>query len=163
MSWTKDFQKFIMRGNVVDMAIGVVIGASFTAIVNSLVSDIITPFIEGLLGTNYTELTFQFRGATITYGNFIQAIINFLLVALVVFFTIRWMIRISESMGVDAGGLEGIVPDSERDQEEEPEPEPEPAPEAEVVLLTEIRDLMQAEAERPKVRARIVSQKPAAE
>lgn len=161
MSWTKDFRKFIMRGNVVDMAIGVVIGASFTAIVNSLVGDIITPFIEGLLGTDYTELAFQFRGATISYGNFIQAIINFLLVALVVFFTIRWMIRISESMGMDAGALEGIVPDSEKDQEEEPEPEP--APEAEVVLLTEIRDLMKAEAERPKVRARIVSQKPAAE
>lgn len=161
MSWMQDFRKFIMRGNVVDMAIGVVIGASFTAIVNSLVGDIITPFISGLLGSDFTELSFQFRSATISYGNFIQAIINFLLVALVVFFSIRWMIKLSESMGMDADalGLEGIVPDSEA--EEEPEPEPEPA--EEVVLLTEIRDLMRVEAERPKVRARIVTQTPPAE
>lgn len=161
MSWMQDFQKFIMRGNVVDMAIGVVIGASFTAIVNSLVGDIITPFISGLLGSDFTELSFQFREATITYGNFIQAIINFLLVALVVFFSIRWMIRISERMGMDASTLEGIVPGTEGEEEAEPEPEPDPA--EEVVLLTEIRDLMKVEAQRPKVRARIVTQTPPAE
>ena len=163
MSWVQDFQKFIMRGNVVDMAIGVVIGASFTAIVNSLVGDIITPFISGLFGgTDFTELSFQFRGATITYGNFIQSIINFLLIALVVFFGIRWMIRLSNQMGMDSEklGLEGIVPDSETEEEEE---EVEPQVTEEVELLTEIRDLMQAEAERPKIRARVVSQPPSDE
>jgi large conductance mechanosensitive channel len=141
MSWLTDFRKFIMRGNVVDLAIGVVIGASFTAIVNSLVDDIIMPFIAGLFGgTDFSDLSFQFRNATITYGNFIQAIVEFLLIALVIFLVIRWMISLSEMMGMDADelGLEDIVPDSE--QEEEPEPEPEPT--EEVVLLTEIRDLM---------------------
>ena len=141
MSWITDFRKFIMRGNVVDLAIGIMIGASFTAIVSSLVDDIIMPFIAGLFGgTGFSDLSFQFRNATITYGNFIQAIVEFLLIALVIFLVIRWMISLSEMMGMDADelGLEGIVPDS--DQEEEPEPEPEPT--EEVVLLTEIRDLM---------------------
>ncbi len=136
-----DFRRFIMRGNVVDLAVGVVIGASFTAIVNSLVADIITPLISGLFGgTDFTSLSFDFRGATVTYGNFIQSVINFLLVALVVFLTIRYMVRISESMGMDAQelGLAGIVPDGE-----DAEPEPEPEPSDEVVLLTEIRDLLQ--------------------
>jgi large conductance mechanosensitive channel len=141
MSWTSDFRKFIMRGSVVDLAVGVIIGAAFTAIVNSLVDDIIMPLIGGLIGVDFTALTFQFNGVTVSYGNFIQALINFLIVALFIFFTIRWLIRLSESMGMDAGelGLEGIVPD----EEEEPEPEPEPEPSEEVVLLTEIRDLLQ--------------------
>ncbi len=140
-----DFRKFIMRGNVVDMAIGVVIGASFTAIVNSLVDDIIMPFISGLFGADFTQLSFQFGDATITYGNFFQAVINFLLISLTVFLVIRFAIRLSEQMGIDAEGLEGIVPDSER--EEEPEPEPEPEPTKEVALLTEIRDILKS----PKV------------
>ncbi len=142
-----DFRKFIMRGNVVDMAIGVVIGASFTAIVNSLVADIIMPLISGLFGgADFTELSFQFGGATVTYGNFIQAVINFFLIALTVFLAIRFMIRLSESMGVDPDelGLAGVVPDSELEAEEAPEPEP--APDETVVLLTEIRDLMAAQA-----------------
>ena len=84
MSWVQDFRRFIMRGSVVDLAIGVVIGTSFTAIVNSLVDDIIMPFIAGLMGgSDFSDLSFQFRSATITYGNFIQAIINFLIIALV--------------------------------------------------------------------------------
>lgn len=153
MSWIEDFRKFIMRGSVVDLAIGVVIGTAFTAIVNSLVDDIIMPFISGLMGgTDFSELSFQFRTATITYGNFIQAIINFLIIALVIFLVIRWAIELSGRMGLDASGLEGIVPDSQKEEEEEPEPEPS----EEVLLLTEIRDLMKIEAERPKVTARIV-------
>lgn len=146
MSWLSDFRRFIMRGNVLDLAIGVVIGAAFTAIVNSLVADIITPFISGLMGgSDFTQLSFQFRDATITYGNFIQAIINFLIIALVIFFVIRWAISLSERAGLDTSDLEGIVPDSEKEAEKEPEPEPEPS--EEVVLLTEIRDLMKAQAD----------------
>jgi large conductance mechanosensitive channel len=145
MSWVSDFRKFVMRGNVVDMAVGVAIGTAFTAIVNSLVGDIITPFVSGMMGgTDFTQLSFQFGDATIAYGNFIQAIVNFIFIALVIFFVIRWAIRISETAGMDASELEGIVPDSERDEEE---PEPEPEPSEEVVLLTEIRDLMRAQAE----------------
>ncbi|MFN2103519.1 MAG: large conductance mechanosensitive channel protein MscL [Candidatus Promineifilaceae bacterium] len=144
MSWVSDFRKFVMRGNVVDMAVGVAIGTAFTAIVNSLVGDIITPFVSGMMGgTDFTQLSFQFGDATIAYGNFIQAIVNFIFIALVIFFVIRWAIRISETAGMDASELEGIVPDSERDEEE---PEPEPEPSEEVVLLTEIRDLMRAQA-----------------
>jgi large conductance mechanosensitive channel len=138
MSWTSDFRKFIMRGSVIDLAIGVVMGAAFTAIVNSLVDDIIMPLVGGLIGVDFTTLSFQFNGSTIAYGNFIQAIINFLIIALFIFFAIRWMIRLSENMGMDAAGLEGIVPD----EDAEPEPEPEPEPSEEVVLLTEIRDLL---------------------
>ena len=161
MSWITDFRKFIMRGNVVDLAIGVVIGAAFTAIVNSMVDDLIMPIVSGIIGTDFTELSFQFNGATIAYGNFIQAVINFLIIALVVFFTIRWAIRLTERMGMETEALEGIVPDSEREKEEEAQPEPEPS--EEVLLLTEIRDLMKVEAERPVVRARIVQQPPSTE
>jgi len=138
MSWVSDFRKFIMRGSVIDLAIGVVMGTAFTAIVNSLVDDIIMPLVGGLIGVDFTDLTFQLNGVTISYGNFIQALINFLIIALFIFFAIRWMIRLSESMGMDASGLEGIVPDEDK----EPEPEPEPEPSEEVVLLTEIRDLL---------------------
>ena len=155
MSWTSDFRKFIMRGSVVDLAVGVVMGTAFTAIVNSLVGDIIMPFVGGIIGVDFTTLSFQFRGETVAYGNFIQALVNFLIVALFIFFVIRWMIRLSESMGMDAESLSGIVPDSEQDKKEEPEPEPEPSDE--IVLLTEIRDLMKVNAERPVVRARIIS------
>ncbi|MFL7838935.1 MAG: large conductance mechanosensitive channel protein MscL [Candidatus Promineifilaceae bacterium] len=143
MSWVADFRKFIMRGSVIDLAIGVVMGTAFTAIVNSLVDDIIMPIVGGIIGVDFTSLSFQFNGSTIAYGNFLQALINFLIIALFIFFAIRWMIRLSESMGLDASGLEGIVPDGE----EEPEPEPEPEPSDEVVLLTEIRDLLVKQAE----------------
>ncbi|MFN2160777.1 MAG: large conductance mechanosensitive channel protein MscL, partial [Candidatus Promineifilaceae bacterium] len=112
MSWVSDFRKFVMRGNVIDMAVGVAIGTSFTAIVNSLVGDIITPFANGLIQTDFTELSFQFRDATVAYGNFIQSIINFIIIALVIFFVIRWAINLSTTMGMDASELEGIVPDS---------------------------------------------------
>jgi large conductance mechanosensitive channel len=155
MSWVSDFRKFIMRGSVISLAIGVVMGTAFTAIVNSLVDDIIMPLIGGLIGVDFTDLTFQLNGVTISYGNFIQALINFLIISLFIFFTIRWLIRLSTSMGQDAGdlGLEGIVPG---DEKPEPEPEPEPEPSEEVALLTEIRDLMKIDAERPVVRARVV-------
>jgi len=143
MPWVADFRKFIMRGSVIDLAIGVVMGTAFTAIVNSLVDDIIMPIVGGIIGVDFTSLSFQFNGSTIAYGNFLQALINFLIIALFIFFAIRWMIRLSESMGLDASGLEGIVPDGE----EEPEPEPEPEPSDEVVLLTEIRDLLVKQAE----------------
>jgi len=134
-----DFRKFIMRGNVIDLAIGVVLGTAFTAIVNSLVNDIIMPIIAGLMGDeSFANLSFQVGEATVSYGLFIQAIVNFLIISLVIFLVIRYMIKFSERLGADASGLKGIVPDSD----EEKEPEPEPAPAEEVVLLTEIRDLL---------------------
>lgn len=92
----KEFKEFIMRGNVVDLAVAVIIGAAFTAIVDSLVNDIIMPIIGVILGgVDFSSLAITVGEATITYGNFIQAIINFLLIALVLFLLIRAINRVS--------------------------------------------------------------------
>jgi large conductance mechanosensitive channel len=123
----KEFREFIMRGNVLDLAVAVIIGTAFTAIVNSLVNDIIMPIIGVILGgVDFTSLAITVGDAAITYGNFIQAIVNFLLIALVLFLIIRAINRMSR-------------------KREEPPPPP-PVPSAEEVLLREIRDLLR---ERP--------------
>lgn len=133
-----DFRKFIMRGNVVELAIGVVIGAAFTAIVNSLVDDILMPLLGVLLGgVDFSSLVWQVGDATIAYGNFIQAVITFLLVSLVVFLAIRALLSVARQTNADVGGLAALV----GEEEDKGEPEPEP-PSEEVVLLTEIRDLL---------------------
>ena len=78
----KEFREFIARGNVMDLAVAVVMGAAFTAIVNSLVDDIIMPLIGVLMGgIDFSTLSIQVGDATIMYGNFIQAVINFLIIA----------------------------------------------------------------------------------
>ncbi len=83
------FRKFIMRGNVIDLAVAVVIGAAFTLVVNSLVEDIINPLLAAVVGKpDFSDLTITVRDATITYGNFITALINFLLVAAAIYFLI---------------------------------------------------------------------------
>jgi large conductance mechanosensitive channel len=126
----KEFREFISRGNVIDLAVAVIIGAAFTAIVKSLVDDIIMPLIGILLGgIDFTTLAIQIGEATITYGNFIQAIINFVLIALVVFLLVRGINRIQERL---AGA------------KEEPSAEVPPEPSVEEKLLTEIRDLLKA-------------------
>ena len=118
----KEFRDFINRGNVIDLAVAVILGAAFTAIVNSLVNDIIMPIIGALLGgIDFTTLAITVGDAQITYGNFIQAVINFLLIAFVVFLIIRSINRIN------------------RKKVEAPAP---PEPSVEEKLLTEIRDLL---------------------
>jgi len=78
-----------MRGNVIDLAVAVVIGAAFTLVVNSLVEDIINPLLAAIVGKpNFSDLTITIRDATITYGNFITALINFLLVAAAIYFVV---------------------------------------------------------------------------
>ena len=78
-----EFKKFISRGNVMDMAVGVIIGGAFTAIVNSLVNDILMPILGGITGgLDFTAYAFTIGEASVNYGTFIQAIVNFLLVAL---------------------------------------------------------------------------------
>ena len=114
----EDFKKFIMKGPVLDLAIGIIIGAAFTAVVNSLVNDIIMPPISMLLGgvdfTNmfivlsggsYTTLAdAQAAGAvTLNYGLFINALITFLIVALVVLLLVRWFARLTAKPAVPAG------------------------------------------------------------
>lgn len=123
----QDFKDFISKGNVIDLAVGVIIGAAFTAIITSLVDDIFMPVIGALMGgTNIGGLAFTVGDATITYGNFLNAIINFLLIALILFFFIRAIARLQR----------------ERAEEQE-QAEETPIPTAEERLLTEIRDLLQ--------------------
>ena len=86
----KEFKKFIARGNVLDMAVGIIVGSAFTAIVNSLVNDIFTPLMGLILGgINFAGLSIKVGEATVAYGSFIQAIINFLLIAFSVFMLIK--------------------------------------------------------------------------
>lgn len=119
----KEFREFMLRGNVMDLAVAVIIGGAFTAIVTSLVNDIIMPVVGVILGgVDFTALAITVGDANITYGNFIQAIINFLIIALVLFLLIRSINNMS------------------RKKEEAPAAPPEPT--AEEKLLAEIRDLL---------------------
>ena len=96
----KEFKEFISRGNVMDMAVGVIIGGAFTAIVNSLVNDMLMPLLSLLTGgLDFTALAVTFGegedAAVLGYGSFIQAIINFLLIALVIFMIIKAINKVS--------------------------------------------------------------------
>lgn len=126
-----EFKEFISRGNVLDMAVGVIVGGAFTSIVNSLVNDIFTPFLGMILaGVNFDSL-----GVTIPWGNkpyinfgsFIQSIVSFLLTALCVFIIVKTI-----------NSFKRKKPEPEK----APEPEKEPEPDPQLVLLTEIRDLL---------------------
>lgn len=118
-----EFKEFISRGNVMDMAVGIIIGSAFTAIVTSLVNDIIMPLIATLTGAiTFTQLFVTVNNTIIPYGNFIQNVVNFLLTAFAVFIMVK------------------AINSFHRKQEEEPAPEPEPEPSEEVLLLREIRD-----------------------
>lgn len=123
----KEFRDFALRGNVIDLAVAFVIGAAFVAIVNSLVNDIIMPLVGVILGgLDFTSLAITFGNANITYGNFIQAIINFLIVAFVLFMIVRTTNKLQKM----------------RAKEEAQAPEAPPEPSTEEKLLTEIRDLL---------------------
>lgn len=82
----KDFKKFILRGNAVDLAVAVVIGAAFGAVVTSLVKDLLTPLIAAIVGTpNFSNLTFTINNSHFLYGDFLNALISFISIAVVVF------------------------------------------------------------------------------
>lgn len=94
-----EFKKFIMRGNVIDLAVGVIIGGAFQTIVNSLVDDIITPLLGIILGKiDFSSLVVQIGDATIGYGKFITAIINFLIMAIVIFTIVKTINDVSEKL-----------------------------------------------------------------
>ncbi len=124
----EEFKAFALKGNVLDMAVGVIIGAAFKAIVDSLVADIISPILGCLGGVNFTDMALVlFDGkVSIGWGNFVMAIINFIIMAFVLFNIVRTANKVSEMSK----------------KPEEPEPEAEPEPSKEEVLLTEIRDLL---------------------
>ena len=97
MSFIKDFKAFALKGNVVDLAVAVIIGAAFTAIVSSLVKDIITPLIltpalDAVGAKNIADL----KWGTVTYGNFLAAVINFIVIALVIFIMIRAIVKLQK-------------------------------------------------------------------
>ncbi len=94
----QEFKDFIAKGNVMDLAVGIIIGAAFTAIVSSLVEDLINPFI-GLIvgGLDFSDLTFGVGDAQFRYGAFITAVINFLIIAFVVFLLVKAVNRLKES------------------------------------------------------------------
>lgn len=126
MKWLKEFRDFINRGNVIDLAVGIVIGAAFTAIVNSLVNDLIMPIIGMITGgIDFSGLAITVGDAALAYGNFIQAVFNFLIIAFAVFWLIQAVNRF-------------------REKEKEEKPAAPAAPTTEEKLLTEIRDLLKA-------------------
>jgi large conductance mechanosensitive channel len=88
MAVLKEFREFVLRGNVIDLAVGVVIGAAFGTVVTAFVKDIITPLISIPGQTNFSELYWQVGGARFLYGDFLNALVSFLLIATVVFFFI---------------------------------------------------------------------------
>ncbi len=125
----QEFKKFAMRGNVVDMAVGIIIGAAFGKIVSSLVNDVIMPPIGMLVGgVDFTSLSIALGAgedaATINYGNFLQVTFDFLIVAFAIFMLIK-----------------GINKMQTKEEEKPKEP---PKPSEEVVLLTEIRDALKS-------------------
>jgi large conductance mechanosensitive channel len=103
----KDFKKFILRGNVVDLAVAVVIGAAFGAIVTALVKDLVTPLIAAIGGQpDFSSLVFTVNGSKFMYGDFINAIVSFLLIAAVIFFFVvqplnKLMSRLNPAEEVD--------------------------------------------------------------
>lgn len=89
--FVQEFKQFINRGNVVDMAVGIMIGAAFKAIVDSLVNDILSPFIGLIFQKDFSDLAINVFGVSLKYGAFIMALINFLIIAFVLFVIIKMM------------------------------------------------------------------------
>jgi large conductance mechanosensitive channel len=86
-SWASEFKQFVLRGNVVDLAVGIVIGAAFATVVQAAVADLLTPLIAAIFGQpDFSQLTFEVNGSVFRYGHFLNALIAFLIIALVVFF-----------------------------------------------------------------------------
>ena len=106
----EEFKKFILRGNVMDMAVGVIIGGAFTAIVTSLNADILTPILGLFGGTDFSYLYVTLgsgeNAPVLHYGNFITAIINFLITALVIFILLKVINRITERLSAMTGNEE---------------------------------------------------------
>ncbi len=121
-----EFREFLQRGNVIDLAVAVIIGGAFGAIVKSLVNDVVMPIIGILLGgLDFTNFAIVIGDAEILYGNFIQAIVNFVIIALVIFLVVRSYNNLKKQ------------------EEEAPAAPPKPSPEE--TLLAEIRDLLKAQ------------------
>jgi large conductance mechanosensitive channel len=122
MSWVKEFREFAIKGNVVDLAVGVIIGAAFGKIVSSLVADIVMPLVGILIGgVHFESLVWEVGEAKVAYGKFIQNVVDFVLVAIVIFLLVK------------------AINHFRRKAEQEPKAAPPPRQEQ---LLEEIRDLL---------------------
>ena len=134
MSFIQDFKAFALKGNVVDMAVGVIIGGAFGKIVTSVVNNIIMPPIGVLTGgVDFTDLKLVIKEAegeaeavTLNYGQFIQDVVDFLIIAFCIFLMVKGIAALSRK----------------KEEEKAAEPAPAPEPSAEEKLLTEIRDLL---------------------
>ena len=122
----KEFKEFATRGNIMDLAVGVVIGGAFQSIITSLVNDIIMPAISILTGkVDFSDMMFTVGDASIKYGNFITAIVNFLIIAFSIFLAITYMNKLSKKMeAISLGHVEKINKKLGRTKKEEPAPEP---------------------------------------
>lgn len=119
----KEFKEFAMRGNIVDLAVAFILGAAFTAIVNSLVNDIFMPLLGILIGgINFSDLSVSVLDVDVAYGNFIQEIVTFLLIAFALFMMVKVINRLKREKAVEE------TPEPELSREEQ--------------LLSEIRDLL---------------------
>lgn len=119
----EEFKTFAMRGNVMDLAVGVIVGGAFSSITTSLINDIIMPIVGVFVSeASFANLSVSVGGAVITYGNFIQAVLNFVILAFVVFCMVKAVNRVA--------------------RKKEEAPPPPPAPSGEEKLLAEIRDLL---------------------
>lgn len=122
-NFLKEFKAFAVKGNVVDLAVAVIIGGAFGAIVTSFVNDLVMPLIGAIFSVpDFSTLSFRVNGTAIMIGLFIQAVVNFLIVALSIFMMVRALNRFKKK--------------------EEAAPQTPPAPSKEELLLTEIRDLL---------------------
>lgn len=123
-----EFKEFISKGNVLDLAVGVVIGSAFGKIVSSIVDDIIMPIVGALIGgIDFTGLSLKIGNANITYGNFIQNVIDFLIIAFCIFIFIKLISRFQRK------SEEEVVEEVKKDEQ--------------IVLLEEIRDLLKKDKE----------------
>lgn len=122
----KEFKKFATRGNIMDLAVGVVIGGAFQSIINSLVSDIIMPAVSIITGkVDFSDMVFTVGEASIKYGNFITAIVNFLIIAFSIFLVITYINKFNKKMeDISLGQFEKINKKLGKSKKEEPIPEP---------------------------------------
>lgn len=130
-----EFKAFILRGNVMDMAVGVIIGGAFSGIVTALTTDIINPLINGIGGAELGGSLKIYGGQEILYGHFISSIINFILMAFVLFLLLKFVNK-----------LFSLTVKKEEEKKEEPKKEEPPKKSDEVLLLEEIRDLLKKNA-----------------
>ncbi|MCI6702198.1 MAG: large-conductance mechanosensitive channel protein MscL [Prevotellaceae bacterium] len=122
MGFIKEFKEFAMQGNVMDMAVGVIIGGAFGKIVTSIVDDILMPLIGTLIGKDFADLSCVINGATVKYGNFVQNVVDFLIIAFCIFLIVKAINKVSKK--------------------KEAAPEAPAEPSNEEKLLGEIRDLL---------------------